>query len=445
MGGGAAAIDKKTTAVSVRILLWCCLGIYLFAVLWYTLMRRSPGYYLSQYDLFWSYRLWFEGDWGYGKAILANIAMFIPFGFLLMALKKDAGGGKDLFLVFLLSLAFSALIETMQFTLMRGSFEFDDICNNASGAVLGALLFWLSKRFLPERIRHMLLCGACAGIMLFCFALFAFEDSSDSGSQLPLPQGMCFQIEEASLKDGRLETIGICFWYERDTADYTIVLQSTRTKERYALNTECSLPRPDVAAYFNRDYLNVGFQAAGPQMDKEEEYEIILDFGFFRAIATGVYLSIEQDASVSIHYFSNDMVVPLRTKGTDLEEIVNDGVLKVYNPGYHVYVYLYEDCLYWIVEDGFKFEADGTTCLELVLCTTEKERLSAESLAAGKDFDSFPVIFEQCEMQGDFGRYRVCARELPTDYPITLIRTGYYSKGWVWRKSFWPVFDFQQQ
>lgn len=452
MDGGAAAIEKKHPAASARILLWCCLGIYLFAVLWYTLIRRAPGYYLGQYDLFWSYRLWFEGDWEYGRAILANIAMFGPFGFLLLALRKNTSGGKNLFLVFLLSLAFSALIETMQFMLMRGSFEFDDICNNVSGALLGALLFWLSKRFLSEKDLHGLLWGACAGIMLFCFALFAFAESSDGSSRLQLPQGMCLQIEEASLESGGLEISGVCFWYERDTEDYTILLQSTRTKERYELNTACNLPRPDVAAYFKRDYVNVGFQASGPQMDMGEEYEIILDFGFFRDISTGVFLSVERDgrsstrqARVDVHFFSNDMVVPLKTKGTDLEEIVKKGVLKVYNPRNHVYVYLCEETLYWIVEDGFKFEADGTTCIELVLCTTETEKLSPESLAAGKDFDSLPLIFEQYELQGDFGPYRVCAYELSADYPISLIRTGYYSRGWVWRKSFWPVFDFQRQ
>ena len=187
-------------------------------------------------------------------------------------------------------------------------------------------------------------------------------------------------------------------------------------------------------------------------MDREEEYEIILDFGFFRDISTGVFLSVEGDgssstrqASVNIHFFSNDVVVPLRTEGTDLEEIVKNGVLEEYNPNNHVYVYLYEGTLYWIVEDGFKFEADGTTCIELVLCTTETEKLSAESLAAGKDFDSHPLVFEQYELQGHFGRYRVCAYELPERYHITLIRTGYYSRGWLWRKSFWPVFNFQRQ
>lgn len=236
----------------------------------------------------------------------------------------------------------------------------------------------------------MLLCGAYAGIVLFCFALFAFLESSNSSSLLPLPQGMCFQIEETSLENGGLEISGVCFWYERDTTDYKILLQSTRTKERYELSTQCNLPRPDVAAYFKRDYVNVGFQASCPQMDREEEYEIILDFGFFRDISTGVFLSVEGDgssstrqASVNIHFFSNDVVVPLRTEGTDLEEIVKNGVLEEYNPNNHVYVYLYEGTLYWIVEDGFKYEADGTTCIELVLCTTETEKLSAESLAAG--------------------------------------------------------------
>ena len=427
----------------MRTLLWCCFGIYLFAVLWYTVLRRSPGYYPGKYELFWSYRLWFAGEWEYGRAILANIAMFAPFGFLLTALREGAGERKKLLPVLLLSLAFSVFIEVMQFALMRGSFEFDDLCNNVCGALLGALLFRLSRRFLSEKLLHALLCGAGGVVVLFCFALFAFGDSSESASLLPLSRAMCFQIEDVSLENDRLAVSGVCFRYSQDIGDFTIVLQSTRTKKRYALNTQCGLPRPDVGAYFNRDYLDVGFQAAGQSIDKSEEYEIILDFGFFRTISTGVYLSIEQ-AGVGIHYVPDDAFLPPETAGTDLDEIVKNGVLRVYNPEYHVYVYSYGGSLYWIADDGFRFEEDGLTCLSVVLWTTETEKLSEKSLAEGKQFDSFGVFFERNELQGNFGRYRVCAWELPTNYPIIAIKTGYYQKDWIWQELFRPVFDFTQ-
>ncbi|MBR4538314.1 MAG: VanZ family protein [Clostridia bacterium] len=437
----------------MRLLLWCCFGIYLFAVLWYTVLRRSAGYYPGRYEFLWSYHLWFAGEWEYGKAILANIVMFIPFGFLMTALREGTGGKKRLLWVLLMSLAFSLLIETMQFALMRGSFEFDDLCNNVSGAFLGALLFRLSKRLLSEKILHVLLCGAGAGVVLLCFALFVFGNRSESGSLLPLSRAMCFQIEEASLANDRLEISGVCFWYSQNTADYTIILQSAQTKKRYALHTECGLPRPDVAAYFNRDDLKAGFHATVQDVDMGEEYEIILDFGFFRAISTGVYLSIEQDtadasarqASVNIHYVSKDVLLPLEAEGTDLDSIIKKGILLVYNPEYHVYVYSREGSLYWIADKGFYFEEDGSTCLVVVLWTTETEKLSEKSLAEGKRFDSFGVFFERNELQGDFGRYRVCAWEMPVNYPIIAIRTGHYNKGWIWQELFRPVFDFTAQ
>ena len=56
--------------------------VYIFTVLWFTVLKRSSGYHVAQFELFWSYKRWFAGDTDLGNEIMANIAMFIPFGFL---------------------------------------------------------------------------------------------------------------------------------------------------------------------------------------------------------------------------------------------------------------------------------------------------------------------------------------------------------------------------
>ena len=416
-----------------------CLTLYLLAVLWYTVGRRSVGYYPSETAFFWSYRLWFEGNRKLGLAIIANIAMFVPFGFLVSALIR---GKESLSWVLLAALAFSSLIETAQFVLMRGSLEFDDIFNNVCGALLGALCFLPLRRLLPENRLRALLSFICAGIALSCLAVFLFSTGGDHVSMTPLPRGLCFQVEEAEGGACGLRMSGVCFWYGHGPKDCQIVLQSTQSGETIALHTVCGLPRPDVNEYFRRgrDDTNSGFEAVCGGVQEDEEYEITLDFGLLRRVPTGVYLTASRE--VSVHYVPNAVFKPLETEGTDLAAIAAGGVLRACNPENHVYVYWYQGRLYWIADEGFYFEDDGATRIELKVWPANAGSLLEKARAAGGQHDSLRLYFEKSELKGNFGRYRVLAAELPTDYSIASITTGYYFKRWIWQENFWPVYDF---
>lgn len=406
---------------------------------------RSAGYYPAHFRLFWSYRLWFEGRWQYGRQILANVAMFVPFGFLISAL-SDVRRPRGFVCVFLGGAAFSLLIETTQYVTMRGCFEFDDVCSNTLGALLGILVFLAVRRWTPEKLLRGFLAAAGAGTLLICFGVFAFSKSSAGDSLVPLSQGLCFQVEDASCPDGELRLEGVCFWYDRGPKNCAVVLQSTRTGEQRPLQTETGFPRPDAAAYFGMDSVKGGFRAEGTEIEPGEEYEIMLDFGLLRFLPTGVYLTVEAgpQGTVDIHSVPDSLFRPPETENTDLESIVSGGVLRVYDPANHIYVYFYEGSLYWIAEEGFDFDPDRSTHLELLMWTTEPEKLSARSREVGRTWDTLALFFEQNELDGNFGPYRVCAKELNANYPITSLRTGRYENGWVWQADFWPVFSFSK-
>ena len=383
-----------------------------------------------------------------GSAILANIAMFMPFGFLSAALWKRRIA---CFWIVLLALAFSALIESMQLFLMRGMFEFDDIFSNVFGAFLGTVVFRAIRRFLPERFLKSLLPAMGIGIMLFCFGMILIPGDGENSAQTSLSQGLFFQVDKASMADDTLEITGVCFWHQRKTENYKIVLQSTRTGDKRFLSTVCGISRPEVDTCFAREELKAGFEAAAPKVKEGEEYEILLDFGFLRVIPTGVYLTVMEcedtqrryaGKQVSIHYAPDEVFQPPEAENTDLKKIVSDGVLRAYDRSNCVYVYWYEGRLYWIADDGFFFEEDGTTRIELKLWTAQTEKLSEKSRRTGKKYDLLGVCFEKAELDGDFGQYRVCAAELSADYAIISITTGQYSHGWIWKETFWPVYPF---
>lgn len=78
MKGGRFTIHKARKQIIL-----ICFIIYLLAVFWYTVLNRQTGLQSAQFKLIWSYKEWVSGDWELGKEIMANMAMFIPFGFLL--------------------------------------------------------------------------------------------------------------------------------------------------------------------------------------------------------------------------------------------------------------------------------------------------------------------------------------------------------------------------
>lgn len=65
-------------------------------------------------------------------------------------------------------------------------------------------------------------------------------------------------------------------------------------------------------------------------------------------------------------------------------------------------------------------------------------------LENGWFWDNIGGHFEKYELEGDFGEYRVMRRELPTEYSVTSIETGYYKNGeWIWKNFFRPVYEFE--
>lgn len=105
------------------------LAAYVFFLLSLTVLGRKSGaepQYILR--LFWSYAKWEEEK----SQILANIAVFVPLGFLLgleFSWKGLPAG-----------IGFSILIELLQLVTRRGFFEFDDIVHNSLGILLGVSL-----------------------------------------------------------------------------------------------------------------------------------------------------------------------------------------------------------------------------------------------------------------------------------------------------------------
>lgn len=86
------------------------------------------------------------------RNIIGNIALFIPFAFIISDMIKDKIGKSNLLITSFICLFTSSTIETIQMFIGR-SFDIDDIILNFAGSIIGYIMYKAIRKFynsLPE-------------------------------------------------------------------------------------------------------------------------------------------------------------------------------------------------------------------------------------------------------------------------------------------------------
>ena len=114
--------------------------IYIFIVLWLTLIDRQWGERRAMLMPFWEMRELITTDRKLycSQQIGCNILMLMPMGFLLPCLHQKF---RKLVVIFLIALMFSIFIEATQYFTGRGLCEFDDVFNNTLGACIRFIIW----------------------------------------------------------------------------------------------------------------------------------------------------------------------------------------------------------------------------------------------------------------------------------------------------------------
>ena len=370
---------------------YCIFAIlYFVCIVYITILSRTPALsHTVRLVPLWSYIDWIKGNWSIGRSILLNVVLFIPFSYLLSGISK-----KWYFPVFV-SLLISVLVEFTQFITYFGYFDVDDFISNFIGGVLGYLLFVLLKKL--QKSTPIAVSMVILGLV-GCFI-------SSRNTQIYETQ-FDFDVNSLETKNDYVELNGICEIYNRTGLDYSIQLKSD-------------------SGEYTADTIIDGNQFTAKATVPNDTYEINVVFKGYKPISTKVWIKDEKISYVP------DAPKP-EVSGTDIEFIVNNGVLKVYNPEYDTYLYQVEDKLYWLV--GKDFDAS----LIYHIFTEEVDRLPESRQKYGFDNRSF-VRGSDKDLTDDLkcGKYNVYCDLIPKEYNVSAVAVGMnHGKTMLWIEYF---------
>lgn len=389
------------------------LVIYLLFIFYITLYTRSFSLErFSKLEPFWSYVKWFEGDVDFGEEILLNIALFIPLGYYLVSVLKSWNIKKAGIISTGISLFVSVAIETVQYMDGLGLCEFDDVFNNVMGACIGVGIY--------SFISHFVSADRLPTWRMVISVLFLMAGVAGCNMVIRIsPLSPCqtfaqfnFAVDQVRSEGKTILLKGRCYAYNRDTPKYQIVLQGEKTGKQCSGDTEIE---------------GSTFCTAIPA-GTEEKFHVMVKFKVYKPISTFTYINKDR-----VEYVKETVPEP-DICSTDLGIIVSQGILKAYNPTFDMYVYQFNNTLYWLI--GTPIDKRGEIICHLYTNETDKlpvnrRKYKFDNLGfrAGAKNEGTQVM--RC------GKYSVFERVLPSNYNITFAYVGFYvDKKMQWESRF---------
>ena len=264
-------------------------------------------------------------------------------------------------------------------------------------------------------------------------------------------------IEDIRIDGDMLIISGWCFYknVESDTDSVQVFLRNTEDEEDIVWLEVEEVVREDVNKYYNCEYnySHTGFNAKTKVKRlelQESDYEIFIKLTYSKKVEGKLEDSINNDKeyvkTVSTKRYISEgelsAFVPIKelekikSFSGELNEISDEGQLLVYSNKADMYVYQYKGKLYWVAGERYYFEEDGTTKIQFQLDTTRTDYLPEDRASRGLTTDNLSFIFEKNEIvQDETDPYRIACYDVPCEYPITSMWTGYYTDSkWIWRE-----------
>lgn len=370
---------------------YCFIFICIIIIFYITILSRTP--YPTRVTNF--IPLWSCFSRGNYLQLLLNIALFIPLGYFLEAVFSKVRL-KYLWPV-LVSLFVSISVELAQFLTNRGMLDVDDLLSNGVGACVGIFLWvWVDrhKKIRKHWVSLLLLTAGLAGCIITAIPVV----KNAVGARIT--KQFWFEITDLVVNDGKAYFSGDCYFYDRDTPEYTLVLDG---KEANTTND---------GNHFTAE------------AEIEGKAEVQVKYNWFYEMPTGTWIN---PSTQNVEFVGG--VAPV------VEGLPEGAVLKAYNEKSDVLVYQDRERLLWLIGT----EIDKNTEIIYHIYTDEPEKLPEKRVKIGFDNRGFNAPKNkraQNEIE-PIGHYRVFEKDIPQEYNVTAVTVGFNTDGTVlWADNF---------
>lgn len=255
-------------------------------------------------------------------------------------------------------------------------------------------------------------------------------------------------VEDVKVDDENLVVSGWCFYRGVDSRECQIqvFLRNVEDKRDVIWLDVNRVERDDIDAYFDSEisYSSCGFEASIKRKKLEKKnktYEIFVKLTYKemdefvptrKTVSTKRYIRDGKLTVVDPKEESYSL-----SASNELNEVMEKGKLLVQRSDYDICIYQYNNKLYWVAGEKYFFEEDNSTYMQYQLYTTREDKLPLQRVERGLTFDNIGFDFEKNELVGVMAPYRVAVCDIPQEYPIMYVETGYFIDAkWIWVERF---------
>ena len=258
-------------------------------------------------------------------------------------------------------------------------------------------------------------------------------------------------LHEVKFYQSKEKKVGLYGWVFRLNSimkNINVVLQEYGSNEIRYMDVECYEGGEYSNFYSPEDFGKINFNAEIKETEENTCYEIVFVITYQEKDSSESEVELTKKISSGSYLYNGAVYnydplkykAPLITSGK-YSEIINNGVLKGFDLDKGIWIYRFEDELFYFTN----VYADSVG-IPVMPYTSKLELLPKERRQYGVDHLGF-FVGEKIIDEKTGNMYQVVSVKLPTEYPITYISTGLFdsnSSTWV-RKFMIPMVEWRNE